>query len=64
MIDFFFDGHAFKGEELFSGTLSFVSGHGYRRRRQSEQNWRIKFPRWGNFVFSENTSEPAFTSST
>ncbi len=28
----------------------------------SEQNWRIKFPRWGNFMLSENMSEPYFFS--
>ncbi len=49
------------GEEVFSETLSFASGHGVPASAgTSEQNWRIKFPRWENFMFSEKTSEPIF----
>ena len=42
----------------FSETLSFVSGHGFSAIvEKSEQNWRVKFPRWGNFMLSESKSE-------
>jgi hypothetical protein len=47
----------------FSETLSFLSGHGFSAlAEKSEKNWRVKFPGWGNFMFSENIFEPLFLS--
>lgn len=39
-----------KRSVLRAGTVPRLGG-------ESEQNWRIKFSRWENFMFSENISE-------